>query len=195
MIDWSRHNRQSDWTKINACVVGLGVAGFAAADALIEVGAKVTVIDNGNGERQKEHGTVLEILGAQIYLDYKGEIPADTNLLVVSPGVRPSAAIISEAQKKNIEIWGEFELAWRLRTLDFPAPWLCVTGTNGKTTTSMMLSSILTAAGLRAPAVGNIGDSLVSAVMDPIPADVFAIEVGHHNCPSLNQCLRILQLF
>ncbi len=144
MIDWSRHNRQSDWTKINACVVGLGVAGFAAADALIEVGATVTVIDNGNGERQKEHGTVLEILGAQIYLDYKGEIPANTNLLVVSPGVRPSAEIINEAQKKNIEIWGEFELAWRLRPLDFPAPWLCVTGTNGKTTTSMMLSSILT---------------------------------------------------
>ena len=118
MIDWSRHNRQSDWTKINACVVGLGVAGFAAADALIEVGATVTVIDNGNGEMQKEHGTVLEILGAQIYLDYKREIPANTNLLVVSPGVRPSAAIINEAQKKNIEIWGEFELAWRLRTLD-----------------------------------------------------------------------------
>ncbi len=183
MIDWSRHNRQSDWTKINACVVGLGVAGFAAADALIEVGATVTVIDNGNGEMQKEHGTVLEILGAQIYLDYKGEIPANTNLLVVSPGVRPSAAIINEAQKKNIEIWGEFELAWRLRTLDFPAPWLCVTGTNGKTTTSMMLSSILTAAGLRAPAVGNIGDSLVSAVMDPIPADVFAIEVGAPQLP------------
>lgn len=103
MIDWSRHNRQSDWTKINACVVGLGVAGFAAADALIEVGAKVTVIDNGNGERQKEHGTVLEILGAQIYLDYKGEIPANTNLLVVSPGVRPNAEIINEAQKRILK--------------------------------------------------------------------------------------------
>jgi UDP-N-acetylmuramoylalanine--D-glutamate ligase len=47
----------------------------------------------------------------------------------------------------------------------------------------MMLSSILTAAGLRAPAVGNIGDSLVSAVMDPIPADVFAIEVGAPQLP------------
>ena len=183
MIDWSRHHRQSDWTKVNACVVGLGVAGFAAADTLIEVGAQVTVIDNGNGEKQKEHGTVLEILGAKIYLDYQGEIPNNTNLLVLSPGVRPSAEIINEAQQKNIEIWGEFELAWRLRTLDFPAPWLCITGTNGKTTTSMMLSSILTAAGLRAPAVGNIGDSLVSAVMDPIPADVFAIEVGAPQLP------------
>ena len=90
MIDWSRHNRQSDWTKINACVVGLGVAGFAAADALIEVGAQVTVIDNSIGEIQKEHGTVLEILGAKIYLNYKGEIPENTNLLVVSPGVKPN---------------------------------------------------------------------------------------------------------
>ena len=183
MIDWSRHNRQSDWTKINACVVGLGVAGFAAADALIEVGAQVTVIDSGNGDIQKEHGTVLEILGAQIYLDYKGEIPANTNLLIVSPGVKPTGPIIIEAQSKNIEIWGEFELAWRLRTLDYPAPWLCITGTNGKTTTALMLSSILTSAGFKAPAVGNIGDSLVSAVMDPIPADVFAIEVGAPQLP------------
>ena len=183
MIDWSRHNRQSDWTKINACVVGLGVAGFAAADALIEVGAQVTVIDNSIGEIQKEHGTVLEILGAKIYLNYKGEIPENTNLLVVSPGVKPNSQIINEALKKDIEIWGEFELAWRLRPLDFPAPWLCVTGTNGKTTTSMMLSCILTEAGLKAPAVGNIGDSLVSAVMDPIPADVLAIEVGAPQLP------------
>jgi UDP-N-acetylmuramoylalanine--D-glutamate ligase len=183
MIDWTRHNRQSDWTKVNACVVGLGIAGFAAADALIEVGAKVSVIDQGTGDLQKEHGTVLEILGAQIYLDYKGEIPANTNLLVVSPGVKPNAEIIIEAQKKNIEIWGEFELAWKLRSLDYPAPWLCITGTNGKTTTAMMLSSILSSAGLKAPAVGNIGYSLVSAVMDPIPADVFAIEVGAPQLP------------
>lgn len=186
MIDWSRHNRQSDWAKVNACVVGLGVAGFACADALIEVGARVSVIDSGTGELQKEHGTVLEILGAQVYLDYKGEIPANTNLLVVSPGVKPSAEIIIEAQKKNIEIWGEFELAWKLRVLDYPAPWLCITGTNGKTTTAMMLSSILSSAGLKAPAVGNIGYSLVSAVMDPIPADVLAIEVGAPQLPFVN---------
>ncbi len=200
MIDWSRQQRNSDWTKVKACVVGLGVAGFAAADALIEMGANVVVIDNSNGDLQKEHGTVLEILGAKIFLDYKGEIPRETNLLIVSPGVKPSAEIIKEAIDKNIEIWGEYELAWRLRSNEFPAPWLFVTGTNGKTTATMMLSSILTTAGLRAPAVGNIGDSLVSAVMDPVPADVLAIEVGAPQLPFLKTvsphssvCLNIAQ--
>jgi UDP-N-acetylmuramoylalanine--D-glutamate ligase len=183
MIDWNIHNRQSDWTKINACVVGLGIAGFAAADALIEMGAQVSVIDRANDLMQKEHGTVLEILGATIYLDYSGEIPQNTNLLIVSPGVRPNSDIIKDATKKGIEIWGEVELAWRLRPLENPAPWLFVSGTNGKTTTTIMLSSILTQAGLRAPAVGNIGDSLVSAVMDPIPADVLAIEIGAPQLP------------
>lgn len=200
MIDWLRQNRNSDWTKVNACVVGLGVAGFAAADALIEMGANVSIIDQGSGEIQQEHATVLEILGAKTFLNYKGEIPGQTNLLVVSPGVKPSSQIISEAKAKNIEIWGEFELAWRLRSLDFPAPWLFVTGTNGKTTATLMLSSILNAAGLKAPAVGNIGDSLVSAVMDPIPADVLAIEVGAPQLPFLRNvsahsavCLNLAQ--
>lgn len=200
MIDWLRHNRNSDWTKVNACVVGLGVAGFAAADALIEMGANVSIIDQGSGEIQQEHATVLEILGAKTYLNYQGEIPAQTNLLIVSPGVKPSSQIIVEATSKNIEIWGEFELAWRLRNLDFPAPWLFVTGTNGKTTATLMLSSILNAAGLKAPAVGNIGDSLVSAVMDPIPADVLAVEVGAPQLPFLKNvsahsavCLNLAQ--
>ena len=52
-------------------------------------------------------------------------------------------------------MWGEVELAWRLRDPEHPAPWLAVTGTNGKTTTVQMLQSILAAAGLRAAAVGN----------------------------------------
>jgi UDP-N-acetylmuramoylalanine--D-glutamate ligase len=69
MIDWLRHNRNSDWTKVNACVVGLGVAGFAAADALIEMGANVSIIDQGSGEIQQEHATVLEILGANKYFN------------------------------------------------------------------------------------------------------------------------------
>ncbi len=200
MIDWARQNRNSDWTKVNACVVGLGIAGFAAADALIEMGADVSIIDQGSGDVQKEHATVLEILGAKTYLNYQGEIPSQTNLLIVSPGVKPGSQIINEAKSKNIEIWGEFELAWRLRNIDFPAPWLFVTGTNGKTTATLMLSSILNAAGLKAPAVGNIGESLVSAMMDPVPADVLAIEVGAPQLPFLKNvsphsavCLNLAQ--
>jgi UDP-N-acetylmuramoylalanine--D-glutamate ligase len=75
-------------------------------------------------------------------------------------------------------VWGEVELAWRLRDPAHPAPWLAVTGTNGKTTTVQMLQSILTAAGLRAAAVGNVGRPIVEAVMDPEPYDVLAVELS-----------------
>jgi UDP-N-acetylmuramoylalanine--D-glutamate ligase len=80
-----------------------------------------------------------------------------------------------------VPVWGEVELAWRLRDNGpdgRPAPWLAVTGTNGKTTTVQMLDAILRAAGLRSVAVGNVGLPLVEAVMDPTPYDVFAVELS-----------------
>jgi UDP-N-acetylmuramoylalanine--D-glutamate ligase len=81
-------------------------------------------------------------------------------------------------------VWSEVELAWRLRDPDHPAPWLTVTGTNGKTTTVQMLDSILRARGLRSVACGNVGLPIVQAVMDPAPYDVLAVELSsfqlHH---------------
>jgi UDP-N-acetylmuramoylalanine--D-glutamate ligase len=75
-------------------------------------------------------------------------------------------------------VWGEVELAWRLRDPEKPAPWLAVTGTNGKTTTVQMLEAMLRADGLRAVACGNVGLPLVEAVMDPEPYDVLAVELS-----------------
>jgi UDP-N-acetylmuramoylalanine--D-glutamate ligase len=78
-------------------------------------------------------------------------------------------------------VWGEVELAWRLRDAGpdgSPAPWLAVTGTNGKTTTVQMLDAILRAAGLRSVAAGNVGLPLVEAVMDPTPYDIVAVELS-----------------
>jgi UDP-N-acetylmuramoylalanine--D-glutamate ligase len=77
----------------------------------------------------------------------------------------------------GISVWGEPELAWRLRTPD-AAPWLAVTGTNGKTTTTLMLESILAASGRRAIAAGNIGMPLVDIVLADEPYDVLAVEMG-----------------
>ncbi|HLS33216.1 MAG TPA: UDP-N-acetylmuramoyl-L-alanine--D-glutamate ligase, partial [Brevibacterium sp.] len=76
----------------------------------------------------------------------------------------------------GIPVIGEVELAWRVRGAD-SAPWLVVTGTNGKTTTTTMLASMLSAAGLRTRACGNIGDPLLEAVLDP-ELDVLAIELS-----------------
>ena len=176
-------NRTSDWSQIRVCVVGLGVAGFAAADALINLNADVVVIDGASGESQKERATILEILGAEVRMGNDTDLPDNLDLIVLSPGVSPLSPIVSAAQTAGVDIWGELELAWRLRDLNHPAPWLLVTGTNGKTTTTLMLESILLAAGKRTVAAGNIGRSVVEVVMDPTPWDVLAIEVGAPQLP------------
>ena len=77
-------------------------------------------------------------------------------------------------------IWSEVELAWRLARPAKNIPWLGVTGTNGKTTTTQMLESILRAAGLRTAAVGNIGRPVMETVLDPEPYDVLAVELSSH---------------
>ena len=182
-IDLTNFNRDSNWNEVRACIVGLGVAGFAAADALVHLNAKVIVRDANEGQRQKERATILEILGADVAFGDDTTLPADIDVLIVSPGVSPLAPIILAAQAAGVPVWGELELAWRLRDQQNLAPWLVITGTNGKTTATLMLESILQAAGLRAVAAGNIGRSLVEVIMDPRPWDAIAIEVGAPQLP------------
>lgn len=174
-------DRTSDWTPVEVVVAGIGVAGYAAADALMQLGAQVTVVDSADGDRQRERAGILETLGATVRLGSGEPIP-DADLLVVSPGLRPQDPLIVDATARGIPVWGELELAWRLRDPDEPAAWLCVTGTNGKTTTTLMLESILRAAGYRTSAAGNIGTSLVDAVMHD-ELDVIAVEVGAPQLP------------
>lgn len=176
-------NRNSDWSQIRVTVLGLGIAGYAAADNLTFLGAQVTAIDERDTLDLQEKKNILQTLGATVILGEPLSLPAVSNLVVVSPGLPPSHPVIEAAIQNGIPVWGELEVAWRLRDLQNPAPWLCVTGTNGKTTTTLMLESMLQAAGLRAIAAGNIGRSLIEVVMDPDPYDVIAVEVGAPQLP------------
>ena len=172
---------EPNWSGLRVVVAGIGIAGFACADAMLERGAQVTVVDDNDGADQRNRAQILEVLGATVRLGDGRTLP-DADLLVVSPGLPPSAPIIRAAAQQAMPIWGELEVAWRVRDPQ-GAPWLFVTGTNGKTTTTLMLASMLRAAGLRTDAVGNIGVSLVSAVLDPQPYDVLAVEVGAPQLP------------
>ncbi len=183
MIDVSSLSRSSDWSSVHVGVAGLGIAGFGCADALIQVGARVTVTDSAVDGVVAERATLLEMLGATARLGEGESVPPEIDLLVVSPGLRPSHPVIVTALAQGIPVWGELELAWRLRDLRTPAPWLLVTGTNGKTTATLMLESMLLASGERAVAAGNIGRSLVEVVMDPAGIDVIAVEVGAPQLP------------
>jgi len=174
-----RLSRADSWASVRVVVAGFGVSGFAAADALIHVGAQVRVFDERDDERLAEQAALLSMLGAQVTLGpgSTAQLPDDVDLVVTSPGWRPGAAMLVQATERGIPVWGEVELAWRLRGPD-AAAWLCVTGSNGKTTTVQMVDAICRAAGLRSAAVGNVGTPVIQAVMDPEGHDVLAVELS-----------------
>ena len=97
---------------------------------------------------------------------------------MTSPGLRPDHPLLLAAAARGIPVWGEVELAWRMRAESGAAPWITITGTNGKTTTVKMLASILRAARLRATSAGNVGTPLLEAVLHPEPYDVLAVELS-----------------
>lgn len=181
--DVSGLRRDSDWGGLRVVVAGFGVSGYAAADNLTFLGADVTALDERVTDERSEKADLLESLGATVRLGEgaTAALPDDVDLVVTSPGWAPTAPLLAGALARGVPVWGEVELAWRLRDLDAeggPAPWLAVTGTNGKTTTVQMLEAMLRAAGLRTVAAGNVGLPLVEAVMDPAPRDVLAVELS-----------------
>jgi UDP-N-acetylmuramoylalanine--D-glutamate ligase len=180
-LGWLPHaDRASPWPQLRVVVAGIGVSGFAAADALLRLGASVVVVDERNDDEVQEQATLLQVLGADVRLGAGAaqRPPRPVDLVVTSPGWRPDAPLLAAAAATGLPVWGEVELAWRLRDLERPAPWLCVTGTNGKTTAVTMLAAILQAAGLRASAVGNVGRPVLASVLDPEPYDVLAVELS-----------------
>lgn len=154
-------------TDLAVLVAGHGVTGRAVASVLRTRAARVVTLDAGDPEAD------LASIGA--------EEVATFDVVVASPGWRPTSQVFVDAAAAGVPVWSEVELAWRLRVPSAatgePAPWLALTGTNGKTTTVEMLLSILEADGRAAAAVGNVGRPLVEAVVDP-SLEVLAIELS-----------------
>ncbi|MFH9422710.1 UDP-N-acetylmuramoyl-L-alanine--D-glutamate ligase [Streptomyces sp. NPDC017529] len=160
-------------------VAGLGVSGVPAARALAGLGAVVTVVNGSDGERERAQAAPLQELGITVRLGDGDTLPEGTDLVVTTPGWKPASPLFQAAEAAGVPVWGDVELAWRLRGPDAP-PWLAVTGTNGKTTTVRMLAAILEAEGLRTAAVGNIGVPLVDVVLSDEPYDVLAVELSSY---------------
>lgn len=170
----------ADWAGLDVLVAGLGRSGFAAADALLGRGARVRVVDAGRSGVVEQRGEVLRVLGADVRLgpDHVTSLTHRPDLVVTSPGWPPDQPLLRAAAEAAIPVWGEVELAWRMRPRVGAPPWLTLTGTNGKTTTVRMLTSMLRAAGLRAEAAGNVGTALLEVVQNPDPFDVIAVELS-----------------
>ncbi len=156
-------------------VAGAGVAGAACVEVLLDLGARVTLLDRSETETTER----LRSAGARVVLgDEPGpEVLAGIDDVIVSPGFAPHTPVALAAAAAGLPVYSEPELAWRLRGPDSP-DWLAVTGTNGKTTATTMLATMLAAAGHRTAALGNIGEPLVHAALAQDRFDVLAVELS-----------------
>jgi UDP-N-acetylmuramoylalanine--D-glutamate ligase len=161
-----------DFTGRRVIVIGAGVAGAAAAEALVVEGADVLVSESRPPEAIDALPRLRE-LGVDVAAG--GHDPSHlegARLVVTSPGIPQDAPILTWARENGIPVWGELELGARLCGV----PYLAVTGTNGKTTTTGLIASCLRAAGHDALACGNIGHPFPLAAREG--HDVLVVEAS-----------------
>ena len=138
-----------------AYVIGLGKSGVAAARLLHQQGWQVNVSDRNQSDELRTLQQELASEGITVHLGHTfSSDPEQMQQIVVSPGVPWDLPALINARESGIETIGEMELAWRSLQ---STPWIGVTGTNGKTTVTSLIAAIFSAAGLNAPACGNIG--------------------------------------
>lgn len=178
----SLNSWHDDWSGLRVAVLGLGVTGFSVADTLSELGAQVRVI-YAKPDAQREQ--LLDVIGAERFVSGEDDeqlvdlVNFDPELVVVSPGYRPDHPLTVWAEQQKITVWSDIQLGWRLRDKTAKvADWLCVTGTNGKTTTAQLTAHMLVAGGLAAAPVGNIGVPILDALRDPQGFDALVVELS-----------------
>lgn len=168
-------------------VIGLGISGRSAAKFLMNRGAIVWGVDR-NHELMTNHPDILELRRAGLITRLETEsIDIDPfDFVVVSPGVSPTNPYYSLAQSKGIEIIGEVELACRFLNQTF----LAVTGTNGKTTTTLLIAHVLNQSGKKACALGNVGTP-ITAELDSstfsLDNTILVVELSSFQIETLSQ--------
>ncbi len=174
----------ADWRGLRVAVYGLGVTGFSAADTLAELGAEVLVVA---AKADDERAMLLEVIGAELLEQEDLGAPPerlaafDPELVIASPGFHWDHPLLVWAAERGTPVWGDIELAWRLRDkVGEPADWICITGTNGKTTTVQLTATMLLASGLRVAPCGNIGVPVLDAIRDPQGFDVLVVELSSY---------------
>lgn len=172
----------SDWKNIRVVVFGLGVSGFSIADTLAELGAKVLVVAK---DASAEYLDLLSVIGCSSLIGHEFESVTnevsnfEPQIVITSPGFSPTSKEIVWATQRKLPIWTDIDLAWRLRDKNGkPADWICVSGTNGKTTTVQLVNHVFEVAGLRSISCGNIGTPILDCIRDEIGFDVLVVELS-----------------
>ncbi len=156
-------------------VVGLGRSGLAAARLAARRKAIVTVTDERTEGDLGEAAREARALGATLRLDgHPADLAAEADLVVLSPGVPTSVPLVAEARRRGVPVWGEVELAGRF----VRGRIVGVTGSNGKSTVTAMIGTILRGAGIAGGTGGNLGTPLSDLLDDDRPDAVHAVELS-----------------
>ncbi len=160
MTSLSEQSQSSAVSGLTVLILGLGVAGRSALEAGRELGAHVITVDPSQADA-----------------DHRDIAAVDLNVVDVcmsSPGFAPHSPSVRAVQDAGVEIWSEMEFAWRVRREG--TPWVLVTGTNGKTTTTQMVGAIAAAGGLDVAVCGNMGVPVITAARES--RDLIAVEIA-----------------
>jgi UDP-N-acetylmuramoylalanine--D-glutamate ligase len=156
-------------------ILGAGISGLGAAHVLLRHDVKVLISDLKDSIHDKKEKEALTALGAVFRFGPQSvDLLDGVDTVVVSPVIPRENPIVSEAFNRHIDVISEVELAYRVTK----APILAITGTNGKTTTTTLLGSMVSRSGKPFALAGNLGISL-SREAELVPADgVIAAEVS-----------------
>lgn len=161
------------WENKKVTILGLGKSGLACAEELARLGCDLCLSDNRPTDDLLP--LVAHLPPDRIRVEGGGHSGAclDADLILLSPGVSVELPIIQAAIADGVPVIGEMELAYQLR---HDRPYVAITGTNGKTTTTTLVGEMLNQAGIQAPVGGNIGTPLVKLIHEP--AEAFVLEVS-----------------
>jgi UDP-N-acetylmuramoylalanine--D-glutamate ligase len=182
----------SGFSGLHVLVIGLGTSGVAAARVLAEAGAIVRVSERRD-RSSVEDARLLHDVDVDVLFGGHDDSHLDgASLVVTSPGVPEHAPILQEAMRRGLPVWSELEVAARIAT----APYVAVTGTNGKTTTTEMVAACMRAAGLDAVACGNIGHPFSLAAREghdalAVEASSFQLRFHHSFHPKVSVLLNV----
>lgn len=152
-----------DYGEKNILVLGAGSSGIGAAWVLAQLHANVVLNDYKSVEFESSTRKKLDDAGVTIITGRQdNSLLNGVDRIVISPGIALSIPIVQEAFNRHIEVVSEVELAYDV----CKSPILGVTGTNGKTTTTTLLTQVMESTGLPIKVGGNIGDSLSEAAFN-----------------------------
>jgi UDP-N-acetylmuramoylalanine--D-glutamate ligase len=166
----------------NAAVIGFGKSGNAAARLLKTQGYAVSISDRASSDNLQQQSQALIQEGINVQLgdsfDPEGR---DLELVVVSPGVPWDLPALEKARRLGVVTIGEMELAWRSLS---SSPWIAITGTNGKTTTTALTAAMFATSGHHAPAFGNIGYAACEVALLPEAPEFCIAELSSYQIES-----------